>query len=161
MIKFGDNVCGDAVGCPLRLAVSEDDKHESHHFTDVDASIRNILSEWRVDASGRESTSSTPEAGLVVRTWLAAKEVTTTIGFETALPFSRDPAAVGSAREQKSSTLSRLTSAHRARDSLAVASVERVHDHTSAADEAPAAKPTPPIDAGTCVAVAPAVAAIE
>ena len=79
----------------------------------------------------------------------------------TPLGFSRDPAAVGSAREQKSSTLTRLTSAHRARDSLAVASVERVHDHTSAADEAPAAKPTPPIDAGTCVAVAPAVAAIE
>ena len=69
--------------------------------------------------------------------------------------------AIGSAREQKSSMLSRLTSAHRARDSLAVASVERVHDHTSAADEAPAAKPTPPIDAGTCVAVAPAIAAIE
>ena len=77
------------------------------------------------------------------------------------LALSRDSAAVGSAREQKSSTLSRLTSAHRARDSLAVASVERVHDHTSAADEAPAAKPTPPIDAGTCVAVAPVVAAIE
>ena len=74
---------------------------------------------------------------------------------------ARDPVAVGSAREQKSSTLSRLTSAHRERDSLAVASVERVHDHTSAADGAPATNPMPPIDAGTCAAVAPAVAAIE
>ena len=77
------------------------------------------------------------------------------------LAFSRDPAAVGSAREQKSSTLSRLTSAHRARDSLAVASVERVHDHTSAADKAPATNPMPPIDAGTCVPVALAVSAID
>ena len=68
---------------------------------------------------------------------------------------------VASAREQKSSTLSRLTSAHRARDSLAVESFERVHDHTSTADGAPATNPSPPIDAGTCVAVAPAVAAIE
>ena len=96
----------------------------------------------------------------------AARECDMTSAFSqtsatAALAFSRDPAAVGSAREQKSSTLTRLTSAHRARDSLAVASVERVHDHTSAADDAPAAKPTPPIDAGTCVAVAPVVAAIE
>ena len=78
-----------------------------------------------------------------------------------ACDIARDRVAVGSAREQKSSTLSRLTSAHRARDSLAVASVERVHDHTSAADKAPATNPMPPIDAGTCVAVAPAIAAIE
>ena len=78
-----------------------------------------------------------------------------------ALAFSRDPAAVGSAREQKSSTLTRLKSAHRARDSLAVASVERVHDHTSAADEAPATNPMPPIDAGTCATVPPAVAAVD
>ena len=94
---------------------------------------------------GREVTSALPQT-----------IVTAPLG------FSRDPAAVGSAREQKSSMLSRLTSAHRARDSLAVASVERVHDHTSAADKAPAANPSPPIDAGTCiVAVAPTVAAIE
>ena len=87
--------------------------------------------------------------------------VNTAMEFNTVLALSRG-VPVDKAREQKSSTLSRLTSAHRARDSLAVASVERVHDHTSAADEAPATNPSPPIDAGTCVdAVAPAVAAID
>ena len=81
--------------------------------------------------------------------------------FNTVLALSRG-VPVDKAREQKSSTLSRLTSAHRARDSLAVMSVERVHDHTSAADGAPATNPSPPIDAGTCVvAVAPPIAAIE
>ena len=80
--------------------------------------------------------------------------------FNTVLALSRG-VPVDKAREQKSSTLSRLTSAHRARDSLAVASVERVHDHTSAADEAPATNPSPPIDAGTCEVVASAVAAID
>ena len=143
-----------------RVVVSETDGHEIHCFTDVEASKHNDLSEWHVDASGRESTRARSGAKPVVSIELDVLNINTAMEFNTVLALSRG-VPVDKAREQKSSTLSRLTSAHRARDSLAVASVEREHDHTSAADKAPAANPMPPIDAGTCVVPAPPVAAIE
>ena len=71
----------------ISVVVSETDGHEIHCFTDVEASKHNDLSEWHVDASGRESTRARSGAKPVVSIELDVLSVTAGDEFNRCLLF--------------------------------------------------------------------------